>query len=293
MTAGSARRVRGGKVAEVSLEPWLSAPLIALFVLFVLAPVAMLVAVSFSRTMQVGDFTGANLQRFVTDGISLSILGRTLRLGAESAAVALVLGYPIALVFVSAGKAVQRLMLVAIMLPLLTSAVVRTFAWVVILGRQGLVNESLLALGLADRPVPLLYTETALVLAMAQVELPLMALPLISSLSAIDPRLREASLALGVGPWGTLWRIVLPLSTPGAIAGVLLVFAAACSALIVQSIIGGGRLIFAPLYIYQQGIQAQDWPFAALLSLMLLGSVLLVVATIDRLGRTMIPAAHV
>ncbi len=111
-----------------------------------------------------------------------------------------------------------------------------------------------------------------------------MVLPLISALSAIDPRLREASLSLGVGPWGTLFRVILPLSAPGAVAGLVLVFAASCSALITQSIVGGGRLIFAPLYIYQQGIQAQDWPFAATLSLILLLSVLCIVASVSWVG---------
>lgn len=270
----------------------LALPLLAFFGAFVCAPIVALLLASFSDSHIGGGLTAANLMRFFSDGISLPIVIGTLRLSCESALLALVLGYPIALVFVSAPRWLQRLLLIAIILPLLTSAVVRTFAWVVILGRQGPVNAALMALGLSDRPAALLYTEPALVLAMAQVELPLMALPLISALAGIDPRLGEASVSLGAGPWATLWRIILPLSAPGAVAGLVLVFASACSALITQSIIGGGRLIFAPLYIYQQGMQAQDWPFAATLSLALLASVLCVVGGIGWLGRRIEAGSH-
>ena len=108
-----------------------------------------------------------------------------------------------------------------------------------------------------------------------------------------DPRLHEASLELGGGKWGTLLNVTIPLSLHGVIAGLLLVFAASCSALVTQSIIGGGRLIFMPLYIYQQGMQAQNWPFAAAISLVLLIAVLAVAATLNAFGRLATRRLHV
>jgi putative spermidine/putrescine transport system permease protein len=264
--------------------------LLAFFLMFVGLPTVMLFCVSLSGE---DGSSLANYRRFLGDGLSLPVLGRTLRLGVETSALALVLGYPLALLFVAAPRSLQKPFVFLIMLPLLTSAVVRTFAWVVILGRQGLVNQMLLALGAPGAPLPLLYTEPMLVVALAQIELPIVALPIISALAAINPRLHEASIGLGGGKWGTLLNVTIPLSLHGVIAGLLLVFAASCSALVTQSIIGGGRLIFMPLYIYQQGMQAQNWPFAAAISLMLLASVLAVAAALNAFGRFATGRLHV
>ncbi len=271
-------------------KSWLAVPLLAFFAMFVVVPIIMLVVASTSGPDGV---TLMHFQRFFTDGLSVPVLGRTLVLGLATAGVALVLAYPLALLFVAASARIQRILILLIVLPLLTSAVVRTFAWVVILGRQGLVNEALIWLGVIGAPIPLLYTEPVLVLTLAQIELPLMALPLISALTLIDPRLKEASTALGAGRWRTLFLVIVPLSLPGVIAGVLLVFAAACGALVTQSIIGGGRLLFMPMYIYQQGMQGQNWPFAAAISLMLLVSILAVVAALNSLGRVATRHLHV
>lgn len=294
MTPGPAgAQTKAGLQAAAPLrlgKSWLALPLATFFLMFVALPVVLLLAASVSDN---GAFTLSNFERFFSDGLSLPVLGRTLLLGLETASVTLMLGYPLALLFVAASPRIQKLLILLIILPLLTSAVVRTFAWVVILGRQGLINEALIAFGLTKAPISLLYTEPILVLTLAQIELPIMTLPIISALSAIDPRLKEASTALGAGRWRTLFQVVLPLSLPGVIAGLLLVFAAACSALVTQSIVGGGRLLFMPLYIYQQGIQGQNWPFAAAISLMLLMSVLTVVAMLNMVGRLATRHLHV
>ncbi len=121
----------------------------------------------------------------------------------------------------------QSALMLIVLLPLLTSVVVRTFAWIVILGRQGIVNAALIELGLIDTPLRLLYTEAGVVVALAQVQMPLMVLPLITALGRIDPNLADASAALGAGHWRTFFRVTLPLSLPGIIAGCLLTYAAA------------------------------------------------------------------
>jgi putative spermidine/putrescine transport system permease protein len=179
----------------------------------------------------------------------------------------------------------QGLLMLLIVLPLLTSAVVRTFAWVVILGRQGIVNTSLLQLGWIEEPMRLLYTQGATVVALTQIELPLMVLPLITALLNIDPNLRQASLALGAGHWRTLWQVTLPLAVPGLLAGALLVFASSVSAFVTQTLVGGGQNILMPFYMYQQAIQANDYPFAAAIAVLLLVSVLVVVTLVNTLGR--------
>ena len=161
----------------------------------------------------------------------------------------------------------------------------RTFAWVVILGREGLINQLALGAGWVEQPLKLLYTQGAVLVAVSQIEMPMMILPLISSLAAIDSRLLDASMALGAGRWRTFVRVILPLSVPGLLAGALLVFAASASAFVTQTLVGGGRLMFMPFYIYQQAIQSQDYPFAASIAMVLLAAVLVVVVMINTLGR--------
>ena len=175
--------------------------------------------------------------------------------------------------------------MLVIVLPLLTSAVVRTFAWVVILGRQGIVNSVLAAIGLVDAPVRLLYTPSAVVVALAQIQLPLLVLPVITALGNIDPNLRHASHTLGAGRWRTFFEVTLPLSAPGLLAGCLLVYAGSVSAFVTQTLVGGGQLMLMPQYMYQQAIQANNYPFAAAVAMILLVAVLAIVVLVNLLSR--------
>lgn len=223
--------------------------------------------------------------KFLTDPFSLLVLGGTLWIGVEVTALCLLLGFPIAWCHVRAPRWAQSVMIAIVLLPLLTSVVVRTFAWIVILGRQGIVNESLLALGVIDAPLRLLYTEGGMVVALAQVQMPLMVLPLITALSRLDPNLLDASAALGAGPWRTFRRVVVPLTAPGMLAGCLLTYAAAITAFITQTLVGGGQRLYMPMYIYQQSSTLNNWPFAAAISLIFLAAVLLAVSLFNTLGR--------
>ncbi|MGQ0664454.1 MAG: ABC transporter permease [Pseudomonadota bacterium] len=223
--------------------------------------------------------------KFLTDHFTLEILADTLWLGVKVTAVCLVLGYPLAYAHARAPRWLQAWLLFVTVLPLLTSVVVRTFAWIVILGRQGVVNTALVELGLAEAPLRLLYTPGAVVVALAQIQLPLMVLPLLTSFGQLDHRIIEASTALGAGPWRTFWKVTLPLTLPGVVAGSMLVFAAAVTAFVTQTVVGGGRLIYMPLFIYQQAISLNDWPFSAAVSIILLITVLAAISAFNALGR--------
>jgi putative spermidine/putrescine transport system permease protein len=203
-----------------------------------------------------------------------------------------VLGYAVAWTYLRMPGRLQTLVIFIVMLPLLTSVVVRTFAWIVILGRQGIVNTALLEFGLIEAPLRLLYTRTGLVIALANVQLPLMVLPLINALQRIDPNLADASAVLGAGEWRTFFRITLPLSLPGVIAGSLLTFSAAITAFISQSLIGGGQMLFMPMYLYQQASSLSNFPFAAAISVTFLVAVLLCVAAFNALSRISRGYAH-
>jgi putative spermidine/putrescine transport system permease protein len=270
----------------------LALPLALFFAVFVFLPLLLLIIVSLydDSTMTVRGV--GQYAKFLSDGFNLGVLGSTLWLGVKVMLLTLLIGYPLAYLYTMAPRRWQGPLMLLILLPLLTSSVVRTFAWVVILGRQGIINTLLLQSGLADTPLTLLYTPGAVAVALAQIELPLMVLPLITALSNIDPNLRQASLALGAGQWRTLFQVILPLSMPGLLAGCLLVFASSVSAFVTQTLVGGGRHIFMPFYIYQQAIQANDYPFAAAIAVLLLATVLLVVTMMNLLGRRSKAFAH-
>ena len=216
-----------------------------------------------------------------------------MRIGLEVTIGCLLLAYPLGLIYRSAPDWGRSVITLVVLLPLLTSVVVRTFAWIVILGRQGLVNSILQSLGVIDLPLRLLYTEGGLVVALIQVQMPLMFLPLAGSLVRIPPNLEDASAALGAGAWRTFLRVTLPLTMPGALAGCTLTFAAAVTAFITQSLVGGGQMLLMPSYIYQQAITLQNWPFAAAISMVFLVAVLAVLAVLSALSRLSKGATHV
>jgi putative spermidine/putrescine transport system permease protein len=203
---------------------WLAAPLTLFFLLFFLMPLGLLAVVSLYTSPEMAAMGPTQYAKFAGDGFNWSVLFATLLLGVKTVALTAVIGYPLALVFTEAHRRLQPILLFVIILPLLTSVVVRTFAWIVILGRDGLVNRVLMDLGLITAPLRRLHTELGLVVALSQIEMPLMLLPLISLMSRLDPNLTDASAALGAGRWRTLFRVIVPLSLPGLLAGCLLVF---------------------------------------------------------------------
>ena len=265
-------------------------PLALAQTLFFLAPLLLLAATSFSTDENLAAASTQAWGDVLGDAFQLRAVWNTMRLGLLTVLATMLLAVPLALLHMAAGPRLKRLILLAAVLPLLTSVVVRTFAWIAILGREGLINNALLSVGLVSAPVPLLQTEHGLILALTQIEMPLMLLPLIAATGRIDPALLDASSALGASLFRTLRRVVLPLALPGLLAGMTLVFASAATAFISQSVIGGGRLAYLPALVWQQAMVVFNWPLAAAMALTLMISVLAVTAALSALGRR---AAHV
>jgi putative spermidine/putrescine transport system permease protein len=229
---------------------------------------------------------GLNQYReFFGDTLNLEVLLDTLILGVKATLVCLVIGYPLAWITAQAKGRAQAVLLFVIILPILTSVVVRTFAWIVILGRQGLINKTLIGLGLTSDPFRLLFSELGVIIVLAQVQMPLMVLPLLTTLQRIDPNLSDASFALGGGYWRTFIKIIVPLSMPGVIAGCILVYAACVTAFVTHTLIGGVRLMYMPLFIFQQALDLQNWPFAAAISVLFMISVMIVIGCLVALSR--------
>ena len=260
-------------------------PLAALFVACFVAPLLVLLALSLHSDVAMKTWTIGNYAKFFTDPFNYSILIDTLVLGVKATLVCLIFGYPIAWLCARASARWQSVLLFLVILPILTSVVVRTFAWIVILGRQGVLNQIAMGLGLVHEPLRLLNTEMGVVMVLAQVQMPLMVLPILTVLSKMDPNLADASRVLGAGEWRTFWKVTLPLSLPGIIAGCILTYSASITAFVTQSLIGGARLIYMPLHIYQQAVGANNWPFAAAISIIFMMAVIAVVAVLSVFAR--------
>src|SRR3954452_128657 len=258
-------------------------PLAALFVAFFIAPLCVLVALSLAKDANIASFTATSYVKFFTDSFNYSILAETLLLGVKATLVCLVFGYPIAWVCARSSARLQSIIVFLVILPILTSVVVRTFAWIVILGRQGVINQVWTSFGF--EPLRLLYTEAGVVMVLAQVQMPLMVLPILTVLGRMDPNVGDASRVLGAGEWRTLWRVTIPLSLPGVIAGCILTYTACITAFVTQTLIGGARLLYMPLHIYQQAVGANNWPFAAAISVVFMVAVLIVVGVLSAIGQ--------
>jgi len=212
------------------------------------------------------ELTFDNYRR-IFDLYYVRLFGRTLRLGLITTAVCVVLGYPLAYCLARARPRWQATGLFLLIMPLMVSAVIRIFGWIVILGRKGLVNLALMALGL--EPVKLLYNETAVVIGLVNIFVPFMVLPVMASIERIPPSLEEAAQNLGANWYRMFWRVILPLSLPGLISGCLLVYSLSISAFVTPALMGNPRERMVGQQIYDEVLVSFNWPGAASLSLTL------------------------
>jgi putative spermidine/putrescine transport system permease protein len=197
--------------------------------------------------------------------------------------ITLVLGYPLAYWLARLETRWKTVLLVMTIFPLLTSAVVRSFGWMVLLYRTGLVNQVLLRLGIVDAPLTLMYSLTGVVIALAEVLMPFMVLTLYGVIRGIDRNLEEAAMDLGAGPLTTVYRVTLPLSAGGILAGSLLVFSLAISSFVTPSLVGGPRVQVMATAIQEQTVSLLNWQFAATLAAILLVVVLALSLAYSRL----------
>jgi ABC-type spermidine/putrescine transport system permease subunit I len=195
------------------------------------------------------------------------LFGRTLRLGLITTAVCIVLGYPLAYCLARARPRWQAVGLFLLIMPLMVSTVIRVFGWIVILGRKGLVNQALMALGL--EPVRLLYGDLAVVIGLVNIFVPFMVLPIMASIERISPSLEEAAQNLGADWYRMFQRVILPLSLPGLISGCLLVYSLSISAFVTPALMGNPRERMVGQQIYDEVLVSFNWPSASSLSLTL------------------------
>jgi putative spermidine/putrescine transport system permease protein len=263
---------------------WAIAPAALLFVLFFILPFGVMAVLSVLSGNPVSNpdvvFTGRHYERLFESDLYFDALVATLRIGAITTLIALAIGYPLAHWMARMRSRLgHALLLMAVVAPLLTGVVVRTFAWMTLLGDRGVINTTLGWLALIERPVPLMYNEFGVIIGLVHIYVPFMVLTLVGVIGRIDRALEEAARGLGASRTRTFLEVTLPLSLPGIVAGSLLVFALAISAYVTPVLLGGSSVLTVPILIYQQVSASFNLGFAGAL-----GAVLLAVALVLVLG---------
>ncbi len=198
--------------------------------------------------------------------------------------ICLLIGYPIAYFISNQPQDKKFILLFLVVMPFLTNFLVRTYAWMIILRTEGLVNNLLLSIKLIEEPLELLFTEKAVIIGLVYGYLPFMVLPLFANIEKLDWSLIEAAKDLGATPVKAFWRIILPLTKPGIIAGSILVFVPSIGAFITPDLLGGAKNLMIGNLIKEQFLSARDWPFGSALSFVIMSVVLILLIIYTRLG---------
>ena len=268
------RRSRAGRIAAMA------APIVILLLVFLVYPVGQLL------TLSIHDKTGFTLleyKRLFASPVYVEVLLITLKISVLTTFFSVLIGYPVALLISTLTKKRKNRLLYWVLLSFWTSFLVRTFAWMMLLGRNGVINWALMHLGLIDQPLSLLYNLPAVLVGMVHAMMPLAILTMLSVMENIDLRLPSAASTLGAQPGTVFWRIYFPLSLPGVASAALMVFVTSIGFFITPTLLGGRHETMITQLIIDQVLQALNWGFAGAISVLLLVVVLLVFVLYDRL----------
>ena len=257
----------------------MAAPMVMLFLVLLVYPVGQLLLLSVYSD---GAFQWRNYSQLFSSSVYLDTMWITLKISLITALLSIVAGYPVAYLVSSLSKDRKSRWVFWILLSFWTSFLVRAFAWIVVLGRNGLANQLLLALGLQDAPSNMLYSFGAVLVGMVHALMPLAILTMLSVMENIDRNLPRAALTLGARPGTAFWRVYFPLSAPGVAAGAIMVFVTAVGFFIVPQLLGGRKETMITQLIIEQVLQVMNWGFAGSISVLLLIVVLLVFVLYDK-----------
>jgi putative spermidine/putrescine transport system permease protein len=260
----------------------LALPATAYLVVAFAVPLALLLVTS---VISDGRLTLAGYARFLADPFSWTVIANTLRVASLTTLICLLVGYPTAFALAQAPPALQGLLLAALILPLSVGVVVKAFAWTILLRGDGLVNRLLLATGVIETPVRLLFTEWGLVLGAVNVFLPFMVLPIFAVVKLIDPRLLDAAVTLGASPLHRFVRVTLPLTMPGVIAGIAFVFSMSVSMYVIPTLLMGDRFKTLSVLVARSFLFMRDRSLGSTVSVVLLAIAVAVVVASALLAR--------
>ena len=257
---------------------WLVLPATVVLAILFAYPVASLLA----RSVTEPTLGLQNFRKLIEAPVYLKALWNTIAISGSVTLICLLLGYPLAYTVAHAGERARRLLILAVLVPFWASILVRTFAWMVLLQKQGLINKVLLGLNLVAEPLTLLYNRTGVLIGMVHILLPFMVLPLTSVLLRIDPVHAKAASSLGASPVRAFCRVYLPLSLPGVISGTVLVFVMGLGYYITPALLGSpGDMMIAQL-IEMQVADFGNWGLAGALAVVLFAGTVVTFALLRR-----------
>lgn len=231
-----------------------------------------------------GAFTLESYTNFFSSSFNLTILWRTIKLSLIVTVVTVILGLPTAYYISRTNKKWRSLLMGLVLFPLLTNSVVRSFAWINILGTNGIINQFLMNTGLVSEPVRMLYTEFAIVIGSVYLFLPLMITTLVGILENIDSEMIEAAETLGANPVVAFIKVIWPLSIPGVIVGSILVFTGSFTAYTTPQLLGGNQNMMMSTFLYQQAMTLGNWQNAGVIALIMIVTTLLVMNIFNALA---------
>lgn len=257
----------------------LSAPAAAIITLIVFLPTLWLFGLSF---VEGEAFSFAHYQRMIDSPAYFKIFYQTFEISIVVTGLALLLGYPLAYLMSQLPRTAANICLILVFIPFWTSLLVRTYAWLVLLQRKGLINSWLLDLGVTDTPIRLVHNYTGTVIGMLHIMLPFLVLPTYNALKSIDRNYLLAAANLGASPVRAFWTVLFPLSLPGVIAGSLLVFILCLGFYVTPALLGGGKVTMVSMQIQQNAALYFDWGAASALGVVLLVATVLIFVVIGR-----------
>ncbi|MCL2544645.1 MAG: ABC transporter permease subunit [Clostridia bacterium] len=252
---------------------WLLLPLGAITALFVAAPLVYVIALSFLQRGESMGVTGpATVESYVRmfDARYARVMLDSISIAVYTTVLSLLIGYPFAYFMARAKRRWRNLLMLLVIVPFWTNALVRVYGWRILLLANGPINTFLLQIGLIDRPLKLLFTYGAMLLGMVYSLLPFMILPVYSSVEKMDWQCEAAARDLGAGPWRAFFTVTLPLTMPGVLAGCVLVFVPSVGLFFIADLLGGSQVMVIGNLIRDQLLKARDWPFGSALSVALL-----------------------
>ena len=229
--------------------------------------------VTFVKAMLTDNLT--YYTKFFTDPFYLKIFKNTLILALKTTVLSLALGYPTAYFIARTKSKIKNIILIATIFPFLVSAVIRAYGWMVILGGSGILNQTLIKLGLITKPINIMYTETAVMIGMAQLLLPYMILAITSVIQSIDKNVENAARSLGANAIQTFLKVTLPLSAPGVISGCILVFTMGMTSYVTPQLLGGAQYLTMTTLIYNQIKTTYNLEFANAICYILVFAILI------------------
>jgi len=245
----------------------------AFLLFFFLAPLLFVMGESFT-----GAGGGISLERYISvlkDQQFHHVYLRTLKIGVIVTLLAVIVSYPSAYVINRLSVGRKSVLMSLVILPLMTSPVARTFAWIVILGRFGLINQSLRAFRLIDEPLRIMYTEGAIIIGLLQLFMPIMVLTVVSAMENIPEEVEEAAMSLGSGRAGCFFRVIVPLSYDGLIMGTILVFTGCITAYVTPAILGGSSVLTLSTLMRQKALVLMDWEAATVIAVIMIATTLI------------------